>query len=80
MFGKIKTLGNSESQVEFRKQEQIARLERVINKVLDIFGQEKITVPEGIDIVCNLLSHTNKDIIRILNSKNDTQQPTTNKE
>jgi len=52
---------------EFKKQEQLGRLTRIMNKLMKVFEEEKLTVPEGLDIVGNLVNHFNRDVIRILN-------------
>jgi hypothetical protein len=66
MFGKIKKLGDSERQAEFLRQEQIARLQRIMDKMMKVFEEERLTVPEGFDIVANLVNHFNRDVMRIL--------------
>ena len=61
----------TEAQGKFRAEEQKGRLERILNKVIQVFGDEKITVPEAFDVIANLIFHLNRDVIRILNEAHE---------
>lgn len=65
MFKKLKQVKDSKHQEKFNKDQQIARLTRIINAILKVFENEKVSVMEGLDIASNLISHLNRDVIRI---------------
>jgi hypothetical protein len=59
-----------QKQAEFKRQEQLGRLSRIMNKILKVFEEEGVKIPEGLDIVANLTDHLNRDVIRIINQNN----------